>query len=207
VKILTKSALRRGKSQVPPGKQARGARVSLVAVGQASACHALSHWHAPASGSPYPVAGRSPSPSRLRLTRICLRCAWRLSRRRRRPGVGSGLRSPGKARLPHAHVRAGGPGEYQPTEVGKANSGTMPGVRVKMAPLVKYAGERETGSPKPPQLNQEGGGSGLSPTVETAYVTSAGRMPERRHIRASEAQDGRSERPARRYGVTPSRIG
>jgi len=30
---------------------------------------------APASGSPYPVAGRSPPPSRLRLTRICLRCA------------------------------------------------------------------------------------------------------------------------------------
>jgi hypothetical protein len=83
--------------------------------------------------------------ARLRLTRICLRwrerlrLAWRLSRRRRRPGVGSGLRSPGKARLPRAHVRAGGPGDYQPTEVGKANSGTMPGVRVKMAPLVKYA--------------------------------------------------------------------
>jgi hypothetical protein len=31
-------------------------------------------------------------------------------------------------------------------------------------------------------------------------------MPERRHIRVSEAQDGRSERPARRYGVAPSRI-
>jgi hypothetical protein len=30
---------------------------------------------APASGSPYPLAGRSPSPSRLRLTRTCLRCA------------------------------------------------------------------------------------------------------------------------------------
>jgi len=28
----------------------------------------------------------------------------------------------------------------------------MPGVRVKMASLVKYAGERDTGSPKPPQL-------------------------------------------------------
>jgi hypothetical protein len=32
----------------------------------------------------------------------------------------------------------------------------MLGVRVKMAPLVKYAGERDTGSPKPPQLNQDG---------------------------------------------------
>jgi hypothetical protein len=32
-------------------------------------------------------------------------------------------------------------------------------------------------------------------------------MAERRHIRVSEAQDGRNERPARRYGVTPSRIG
>jgi hypothetical protein len=105
---------------------------------------------APASGSPYPLAGRSPPPSRLRLTRICLRCAWRLSRRRRRPGVGSGLRSPGKARLPHAHVRAGGPVEYQPTEVGQANSGTMPGVRVKMAPLVKYAVSMVGDDPDPP---------------------------------------------------------
>jgi hypothetical protein len=32
-------------------------------------------------------------------------------------------------------------------------------------------------------------------------------MPERRHIRVSEAQDGRSERPARWYGATPSRGG
>jgi hypothetical protein len=31
----------------------------------------------------------------------------------------------------------------------------MPGVRVKMASLVKYAGERETGSPKPPQLHSQ----------------------------------------------------
>jgi hypothetical protein len=31
----------------------------------------------------------------------------------------------------------------------------MPGVRVKMAPLVKYAGERDTGSPKPPQRKPE----------------------------------------------------
>ena len=34
----------------------------------------------------------------------------------------------------------------------------MPGVRVKMATLVKYAGSRDTGSPKPPQL--EWGGFG-----------------------------------------------
>jgi hypothetical protein len=34
----------------------------------------------------------------------------------------------------------------------------MPGVRVKMAPLVKYAGERNTGSPKPPQLKNGGFG-------------------------------------------------
>jgi hypothetical protein len=33
------------------------------------------------------------------------------------------------------------------------------------------------------------------------------RSRRRRHIRASGGQDGRSERPARRYGVTPSRIG
>ena len=51
-------------------------------------------------------------------------------------------------------VRAGGPGEHQPTEVGQANSGTMPGVRVKMAPLVKYAGERDTGSPNPPSTGK-----------------------------------------------------
>jgi hypothetical protein len=31
----------------------------------------------------------------------------------------------------------------------------MPGVRVKMAPLGKYAGERDTGSPKPPQRKPE----------------------------------------------------
>jgi hypothetical protein len=47
----------------------------------------------------------------------------------------------------------------------------------------------------------------VTPAVETAYVTSAGRRPKRRHIRASGAQDGRSERPARRYGVTRSRLG
>jgi hypothetical protein len=57
-----------------------------------------------------------------------------------------------------------------------------------MAPLVKYAGERDTGSPKPPQL--EYGRLGVTPAVETAYVTSAGRRPERRHIRASGSQDG-----------------
>jgi hypothetical protein len=34
----------------------------------------------------------------------------------------------------------------------------MPGVRVKMAALVTYAVERDTGSPKPPQL--EWGGAG-----------------------------------------------
>jgi hypothetical protein len=34
----------------------------------------------------------------------------------------------------------------------------MPGVRVKMASLVKYAGERDTGSPKPPQLKREARG-------------------------------------------------
>jgi hypothetical protein len=57
------------------------------------------------------------------------------------------------------------------------------------------------------------GRRGVTPAVETAYVTSAGRKPKRRrsrrrrHIRVSEAQDGRSERPARRYGVTPSRRG
>jgi hypothetical protein len=30
----------------------------------------------------------------------------------------------------------------------------MPGVRVKMASLVKYAGSRDTGSPKPPGLRK-----------------------------------------------------
>jgi hypothetical protein len=29
---------------------------------------------------------------------------------------------------------------------------------VKMAPLVKYAGEQDTGSPKPPQLEREARG-------------------------------------------------
>jgi hypothetical protein len=32
-----------------------------------------------------------------------------------------------------------------------------------MAPLVKYAVERDTGSPKPPQLNQERGRIGVVP--------------------------------------------
>jgi len=45
---------------------------------------------------------------------------------------------------------------HKRAEARKANSGTMPGVRVKMAPLVKYAGERDTGSPKPPQLEARG---------------------------------------------------
>jgi hypothetical protein len=36
----------------------------------------------------------------------------------------------------------------------------MPGVRVKMAALVTYAGSRDTGSPKPPQLERGGGGDG-----------------------------------------------
>ena len=30
-------------------------------------------------------------------------------------------------------------------------------------------------------------------------------MPERRHIRVSRSLEGEGERPARRYGVTPSR--
>jgi len=30
-------------------------------------------------------------------------------------------------------------------------------------------------------------------------------MPERRHIRVSRSLEGGGERPARRYGVTPSR--
>jgi hypothetical protein len=75
----------------------------------------------------------------------------------------------------------------------------MPGVRVKMASLVKYAGERDTGSPKPPPTKARGvsredapggetlrvflsahasgfqtGRLGVTPAVETAYVTSAG---------------------------------
>jgi hypothetical protein len=36
----------------------------------------------------------------------------------------------------------------------------MPGVRVKMAPLVTYAVERDTGSPNPPQLERGGGRDG-----------------------------------------------
>jgi len=32
-------------------------------------------------------------------------------------------------------------------------------------------------------------------------------MPERRHIRVSRSLEGEGERPAKRYGVTPSRIG
>jgi hypothetical protein len=35
-----------------------------------------------------------------------------------------------------------------------------------MAPLVKYAGERDMGSPKPPQLQY--GRLGVTPAVETA---------------------------------------
>jgi hypothetical protein len=35
---------------------------------------------------------------------------------------------------------------------------------------------------------------------EPALLTSAGRMPERSQHRVSEAQDGRSERPAMGYG-------
>jgi hypothetical protein len=48
----------------------------------------------------------------------------------------------GRRAKPVSHtlsVRAGGPVKHQPTEVGKANSGTMPGVRVKMASLVTHA--------------------------------------------------------------------
>ena len=51
----------------------------------------------------------------------------------------------------------------------------------------------------------EYGRRGVTPTVEPAYLTSAGRMPERRQIRVSGGLEGRSERPARRYGVTASR--
>ena len=54
---------------------------------------------------------------------------------------------------------------------------------------------------------------GVTPAVEPAYLTSAGRMPKRRRsrrrrqIRVSRSLEGEGERPARRYGVTPSRIG
>jgi hypothetical protein len=51
----------------------RGASVPLAAVGQASACHAGTR-PIRFGATPYRLAGRSPSPSRLRLTRTCLRC-------------------------------------------------------------------------------------------------------------------------------------
>jgi hypothetical protein len=135
--------------------------------GQSPVCHARRD--APASGSPYPVAGRSPPPDRSACggsvpgsSSLGWACAG--GRASAWPGgcravaaVPASAPASGRRAKPVSHtlsVRAGGPGEHQPTEVGKANSGTRPGVRVKMAPLVTCAVERDTGSPKPPQLER-----------------------------------------------------
>ena len=168
---------------------------------------------APASGSPYPARRTFASArpirlrrigARLRLTRICLRCAWRVSRRRRRPGVGAGLRSPSKARLPHANVRAGGPGQHQRAEARQANSGTMPGVRVKMAPLVKYAGSTAGVTPRLSPFPVEKARGCPCPRAGCGSERSHGWRKRSGHAE-SRGREGRGERQAR--GAGQSRAG
>jgi hypothetical protein len=75
---------------------------------------------APASGSPYPIAGRSPPPSRLRLTRICLRCLERI--RCAIHGCAGQIR-----RLP-------GYGEPEASSTGKGRRGVTPAVSPSGSP-------------------------------------------------------------------------
>jgi hypothetical protein len=69
-----------------------------------------------------------------------------------------------------------------------------------MAPLVKYAGERHTGSPKPPQLERGGGGDGRCDAEEPMgrYAAYSGRTIKVEKGLAIALGDGAAYRRLRR---------
>jgi hypothetical protein len=133
---------------------------------------------------------------------VSRRRTCRLPRRRRRPGVGSGLRSPGEARLrkKHGHPALRSLGADRAPASCLRLSAT-PALETPVARSLRFVGQRQ----KPCAAVRRG--SGLHMISWRAMEASAGRMPKAKRTCRERKPGGLPRTSAERSCAAPSRVG